>query len=45
MLNYRMLELIERNFETFDQFGYDNNCHKSPCFCKNKDSVRKVNVL
>ena len=39
LLEYKMLQLIDKNLDTFKQWGCKNNCVKSPCFCKNRDPV------
>ena len=36
-----MLQKLDRNPDNFKQYACDMNRRKTPCFCKNKDSVKK----
>ena len=41
MLMNRMLELFDKDPDSFEQYACDIICHESPCFGKKKDPVKK----
>ena len=41
MLMNKMIQLSDKVPDSFNLYACDMNCHKSPCFCKKKDPVKK----
>ena len=45
MLMNKMLQKFDKSPDFFKHYACDMNRRKIPCFCKNKDSVKKVYKL